>query len=80
MSIPDNKELYIKILHKVFIEKLQNDTGGHEEAIKNVCYCMALCHLFSAGLPKREPLPTFQSDFIPSFNALYLHIKCNHNK
>ena len=47
------------MLHKVLIEKLQNDTGGHEEAIKNVCYCMALCHLFSVGLLKREPLANF---------------------
>ena len=50
MSMPENKEQYIKILHEVYIEKLQNDTGGHEEAIKNVCYCMGLCHLFSTGL------------------------------
>ena len=41
MSTPDNKELYMKMLHKVLIEKLPNETGRHEEAIKNVCYCMA---------------------------------------
>ena len=54
MSMPMNKELYIKMFHKVLIEKLQNYTGGQEEAIKNVCYCMALCHLFSAGLLKKS--------------------------
>ena len=48
--MPENKEQYIQILHEVYIEKLQNDTGGHDEAIKNSCYCMGLCHLFSTGL------------------------------
>ena len=52
MSMPENKEQYIKILHEVQIEKLQNDTGGHEEVIKNVCNCMGLYHLFSTGLLK----------------------------
>ena len=63
MSMPVNKELYIQILHKVLIENLQNDTGGHEEAIKNVCYCMALCHL------KREPLANFSIWLYPIFQS-----------
>ena len=50
MSMPENKEQYIQILQEVQLEKLQNDTGCREEAIKNACYCMALCHLFSTGL------------------------------
>ena len=32
------------MLHEVYLEKLQHDTGGHEEAIKNVRYCMVLRH------------------------------------
>ena len=44
MILPENKEQYIKMLHEVYLEKLQRDTGGHEEAIKNVRYCMALRH------------------------------------
>ena len=59
MIMPMNKELYIKMFHKVWIEKLQNYTGGQEEAIKNVSYWMALCHLFSAGLFKRESFVNF---------------------
>ena len=35
MIMPENKELYVKMFHEVWIEKLQNDTGGQEEAIKN---------------------------------------------
>ena len=42
------------MIHEVLIEKLQNDTICQEEAIKNVCYCMALCHLFTAGLLKQS--------------------------
>ena len=38
MIMPENKELYIKMFHEVLIEKLQNNSGGQEEAIKNVCY------------------------------------------
>ena len=59
MSIPENNEQYIKMLHEVLIEKLQNDTAGQDEAIENVCYCMALCHLLSTGLLKRESLSNF---------------------
>ena len=54
MIMPVNKDLYIKMLHEVLIEKLQNDTVGQEEAIKNVCYCMALCQLFTTGLLKQS--------------------------
>ena len=36
MIMPENKELSIKMFHGVWIEKLQNDTGGQEEEIKNV--------------------------------------------
>ena len=75
MSIPDNKELYIKILHKVLIGKLQNDTGGHEEAIKNVCYYMALCHLFSAGLLKRESVSNFSILLYSIFQSTELPCK-----
>ena len=75
MSMPENKELYIKILHKILIDKLQNDTGGHEEAIKNVCHCMALCHLFSAGLLKREPLANFSIWLYPIFQSTALPYK-----
>ena len=41
MIMPENKELSIKMFHEVWIENLQNDTRGQEEAIKNACYCMA---------------------------------------
>ena len=54
MSTPENKEQYIKILHEVLIEKLQNYTVSQEEAIKNVCNYMAFCHLFTAGLLKQS--------------------------
>ena len=54
MSTPENKEQYIKILHEVLIEKLQNYTVSQEEAIKNVCNCMAFCHLFADGLLKQS--------------------------
>ena len=53
MIMPENKELYIKMFHEVWIEKLRNDTICKEEAIKNACYCMALCHLFTDGLLKQ---------------------------
>ena len=59
MSMSENKEQCIKMLHEVLIEKLQNDTGVQDEAIENVCYCMAICHLFSTGLLKRESLSNF---------------------
>ena len=80
MSIPDKKELYMKMLHKILTEKLPSETGRHEEAIKNACYCMAFVILFSAAPLKREPLANFPIDFIPSFKALYPHMKCNHSK
>ena len=42
MIMPESKVLYIKMLLEVLIEDLQNVSGGQDEAIKNVCYCMAL--------------------------------------
>lgn len=44
MSMPENKEQYIKMLREILIEKLQNEPGGQDEAIENVCYCVALCN------------------------------------
>ena len=69
--MPENKEQYIKMLHEVYLEKLQHDTGGHEEAIKNVRYCIALSHLFSAGLLKRKSLSKL-------FNVTLSHLSEHH--
>ena len=75
MIVSENKELYIKIFNEVWIEKLQNDTGGQEEAIKNACYCMAFVILFSTALLKLESLPNFSIWLYPIFQSTALPYK-----
>ena len=75
MSMQENKELYIKMLHEVLIEELQNDTGGQEEAIKNVCYCMALWHLFSLLCWNASHLSNFSIWLNPIFQSTALPYK-----